>query len=47
MERFVALIGLALILVIAYAMSNNRRAIQWRVVLWGLGLQFALAVAVL
>lgn len=47
MERFVALIGLGLILAIAFAMSNNRRAIPWRTVAWGLGLQFVLAVAVL
>jgi CNT family concentrative nucleoside transporter len=47
MERFTALIGLVLILAISYAMSNNRRAIPWRVVGWGLGLQFLLAVAVL
>ena len=47
MERFTALIGLALILAIAYAMSNNRKAIPWRVVGWGLGLQFLLAVTVL
>jgi CNT family concentrative nucleoside transporter len=47
MERFTAFIGIALILAIAYAMSNNRRAIPWRVVAWGLGLQFVLAVTVL
>ena len=47
MERFTALIGLGVILAIAYAMSNNKRRIPWRVVAWGLGLQFVLAVAVL
>ncbi|HEX8411780.1 MAG TPA: nucleoside transporter C-terminal domain-containing protein [Thermoanaerobaculia bacterium] len=47
MERFTALIGLGVILAIAYAMSNNKRLIPWRVVAWGLGLQFVLAVAVL
>ncbi|HEX7153439.1 MAG TPA: nucleoside transporter C-terminal domain-containing protein [Thermoanaerobaculia bacterium] len=47
MERFVALIGLGLILAIAYAMSNNRRAVRARLVFWGLGLQFVLAVVVL
>ena len=47
MERFVALFGLVLILAIAFAMSNNRRAIRWQVVLWGLGLQWVLAIAVL
>ena len=47
MERFTALIGIGLILAIAYAMSNNKRRIPWRTVGWGLGLQLVLAVAVL
>lgn len=47
MERFTALIGLGLILAVAYAMSNNKRGIVWKTVLWGLGLQFVLAVTVL
>lgn len=47
MERFSALIGLALILGIAYALSNNRAAIRWRVVGWGILLQIVLAIAVL
>ena len=47
MSRFTGLLGLALILAIAYALSTNRRAIQPRIVLWGLGLQIVLAVLVL
>ncbi|HRG91193.1 MAG TPA: Na+ dependent nucleoside transporter N-terminal domain-containing protein, partial [Chitinophagales bacterium] len=47
MERFTGLIGVALILGIAYAMSNNRKAINLRLVLSGLALQLALAVFVL
>ena len=47
MGRFTGLIGVALILGIAYAMSNNRKAINLRTVLVGLGLQFGLAVFVL
>jgi len=47
MTRFTGLLGLALILAGAYAFSTNRRAIQPRVVLWGLGLQLALALLVL
>ncbi|HEY0139580.1 MAG TPA: nucleoside transporter C-terminal domain-containing protein [Thermoanaerobaculia bacterium] len=47
MERFVALIGLVLILAIAFAMSNNKRAIRWSVVGWGIGLQVLLAVLIL
>jgi concentrative nucleoside transporter, CNT family len=41
------LIGLALIFGIAIACSTNRRAIRPRVVAWGLGLQFLLALIVL
>jgi CNT family concentrative nucleoside transporter len=47
MSRFTGLIGLAVILAIAYLGSKNRKAIQPRIVLWGLGLQFAFAFLVL
>jgi CNT family concentrative nucleoside transporter len=47
MERFTGLIGIAVILGLAYLFSSDRRAIQLRVVLWGLGLQFAFALLVL
>jgi CNT family concentrative nucleoside transporter len=47
MERFTGLLGLAVILGVAWLFSANRRAIQLRVILWGLGLQFAFAVLVL
>ncbi len=47
MERFSGLIGVALILGIAFAMSNNRKAINYRLVLSGLGLQLTLALFVL
>jgi CNT family concentrative nucleoside transporter len=41
------LIGIAAMLGIAYAFSANRRAIPWRVVATGLGLQLALALLIL
>src|SRR4051812_29778559 len=47
MERFSALIGFILILAIAFGLSNNKRAIRWRTVMWGLILQIATAIAVL
>ncbi|GAB3929437.1 NupC/NupG family nucleoside CNT transporter [Larkinella terrae] len=47
MSRFTGLIGIALILGIAYAMSNNRKAINYRTVGVGLLLQFGLAVFIL
>ncbi|MEP6961714.1 MAG: Na+ dependent nucleoside transporter N-terminal domain-containing protein [Acidobacteriota bacterium] len=47
MQRFTGLIGLAVILAVAYLFSRNRRAIQPRIILWGLGLQFTFAFLVL
>jgi concentrative nucleoside transporter, CNT family len=47
MERFTGLIGVVLILGIAYAMSNNRKAINYRTVGVGLLMQFGLAVFIL
>ena len=41
------LIGAAVILGIGYAFSNNRRAINWETVGWGLGLQLLFAFIVL
>src|SRR5436305_4488729 len=47
MERFNGLVGLAAILACAYLSSTRRSAIQKRVVLWGVVLQFAFAFLVL
>ncbi|NQV30202.1 MAG: NupC/NupG family nucleoside CNT transporter [Candidatus Marinimicrobia bacterium] len=47
MQRFTGLLGIAAILGIAYLMSNNRKAINKRVVYWGLGLQVAFAIFIL
>lgn len=47
MDRFIGLLGIAVILAIAYALSTNRRAIRGRSILWGLLLQLAFALFVL
>lgn len=47
MERFTGLIGIALILGLAFLLSNNRKSIRLRVVVSGLLLQVALAFFVL
>lgn len=47
MERFTGVIGIILILAIAYALSNNRKAINLRLVLSGLGLQLLFALFIL
>jgi concentrative nucleoside transporter, CNT family len=40
-------LGAAVILLIAYALSTNRRAIRWSTVAWGLSLQVVFAIIVL
>ncbi len=47
MERFIGLIGIALILGIAFLASNNRKAINKRLVISGILLQLLIAVLVL
>jgi len=47
MERFTGLIGLAMIFGLAFLMSNNRKAINYRLVITGLLLQIGLAVFIL
>lgn len=47
MERFTGLIGLVLIFSIAFLMSNNRKAINYRLVFSGLAIQISLAVFIL
>ncbi|MBK5259155.1 MAG: NupC/NupG family nucleoside CNT transporter [Thermoanaerobaculia bacterium] len=47
MERYTALIGFFLILAIAWALSDNKAAIRWRTVFWGLVLQILVAIGVL
>ncbi len=47
MERFISLLGLLFIILIAFVFSHNRKAIRWKSVAWGFGLQFVLALIVL
>ncbi|WP_026898439.1 NupC/NupG family nucleoside CNT transporter [Daejeonella oryzae] len=47
MERFTGLIGIILIFAIAFLMSNNRKAINYRLVLTGLAIQIVLAIFIL
>src|SRR5438067_764500 len=46
-QRLMGFFGIALILGIGIALSRNRRAISWRVVGWGVGLQLVFALLVL
>ena len=47
MLRLISLLGLVVLLVFAWGLSNNRRAFPWRTVLWGLALQFLFALFIL
>ncbi len=47
MARFTGLLGLITFLALAYAFSTDRRAIRWRTVVWGLGLQILFAFLVI
>ena len=45
--KFQGLTGILVLLGIAYLLSNNRKEIKIRTVLWGLGLQFSFALMIL
>jgi CNT family concentrative nucleoside transporter len=47
MERFTGLIGIVVILGIAFLLSNNKKAINYRLVISGIGLQLVIALLVL
>src|SRR5664279_2841822 len=45
--KFISLLGWRAMLLLAWAISYNRKKFPWRTVIWGLGLQFTLAVLIL
>lgn len=47
MSRFIGIIGLIVILSIAYLISNNKKKINWRLVAIGIGLQILFALLIL
>src|SRR6266446_6744303 len=47
MGRFTGVLGLIVILAVAWLLSSHRRAIRLRILAWGLGLQFLFAILVL
>ena len=47
MERFIAIIGMLVLLGIAFLLSNNRQKIDYKLVGWGLGLQMVFALFIL
>lgn len=47
MERFTGVLGIIVLLSIAFLLSNNRKKIDKKLVLWGLGLQLSFAILIL
>ncbi len=47
MHRFIGILGMIVLLGLAFAFSTNRRAIRYKTVAWGLGLQIVFAFLVL
>jgi CNT family concentrative nucleoside transporter len=47
MGRLTGLLGIAVILAVAWLFSSHKKAINLRILIWGLGLQFAFAILVL
>jgi len=45
--RFIGVLGVLVLLGLAWAISYNRRRVRLRIVLWGLGLQFVFAVIIM
>ncbi len=45
--RFISLLGWITMIVVAWAISCNRKLFPWRTVIWGVGLQFFLALLIL
>ena len=45
--RLTSLLGVGVFILLAWTLSENRKAVRWRTVAWGLGLQFGLGILVL
>jgi len=45
--RFVSFFGLIGLMFVAYLMSNNKKMVPWRVIIWGVGLQILFATIIL
>src|ERR1035437_1173662 len=45
--KFISLLGWLVMIAAAWAISYNRKNFPWRTVIWGIGLQFLLALLIL
>ncbi len=46
-EQLLSVFGFVMMLTVAWALSRNRKAIQYRLILWGVGLQWLMALLLL
>ena len=46
-QNLISLLGVFVLLALAWLLSNDRRAVRWRLVAWGLGLQLGFALLLL
>lgn len=46
-ERIISFIGIFIFIGIAWLLSENRKTVNWRIILWGVGLQVVFAVFIL
>ena len=47
MTRFIGILGIILMMGIAYIFSSHRKSINWRTIAWGFGLQLLFAILIL
>ena len=47
MYRFISFIGLIFMMFLAWLISENKKSMNWRLILTGVGLQFIFAVLIL
>ncbi len=47
LDRVMSLVGIAALIGIAWVLSENRKRVDWRPVLWGIGLQLAFGLVIL
>jgi len=47
MERIISLIGIPILIALAWSISSDRRQFPWRIVIWGVALQFIFCVLVI
>lgn len=45
--RLMGLVGIAFMIGVGFLLSSNRKKVRWQMILWGLGLQFGLALLIL